>query len=565
MTGLDTETHDGQAILIATSQLYTLFPRSFEECLEFILSVGDDELVCWNADYDIAAMLKFLSPGTLEHIYQNHQWRWTSRLPSWTTDGFIHLHYLPRKFLRLWVDERKITIYDLQQFYNMKLENAARKFLGEKKQDPGVDWRDLRAALSGDPRFPKEKRDQIIDYCMHDARLVEMLAGETENKFGKIGISFENPISCASLSLRVFEQKMNFSSIPAGYNEMARESFRGGMIECLRAGYFPRAWYIDLRSAYPSAIRDLVEMPLIWKPVVEKPEDSATYAAIECAVHVPCTWFKGCLPYSTGGPLIYPVGRWRTWVDLYTFRQVERLGLIEQIYGGIQGIGDSKEFPFREEIERLYLERGKDEQKKWAIKIVLNSLYGKFAETIEERFTPHTNFFMAAEITARTRWRLIQDINPEDVIFYATDGVFLCRKPEGLVFGADLGQWSEAEEIRDLVVVGSGVYTYRHLDGSVETKFRGFSSQADLYTLLDNQSHIVRILLQRNQKLGVTVRTGRWDRFNVIHTDERELNVNFDRKRRWEKVWTAQELLHRSFESLPWSVGDQGRLFDDER
>jgi len=32
---------------------------------------------------------------------------------------------------------------------------------------------------------------------------------------------------------------------------------------------------------------------------------------------------------------------------------------------------------------------------------------------------------IAAEITARTRWRLIHQIDPQDVIFYATDGVFL--------------------------------------------------------------------------------------------------------------------------------------------
>jgi hypothetical protein len=66
--------------------------------------------------------------------------------------------------------------------------------------------------------------------------------------------------------------------------------------------------------------------------------------------------------------------------------QVDRLGLIQKVYGGIQGIGDSWTFPFREEVDCLYMERSKDEQKKWAIKIVLNSLYGKFAETIDKRF-----------------------------------------------------------------------------------------------------------------------------------------------------------------------------------
>jgi hypothetical protein len=45
MTGLHTETQDGQAILIATPRLYMLFPRSFEQCVEFLLSVGDGRTV----------------------------------------------------------------------------------------------------------------------------------------------------------------------------------------------------------------------------------------------------------------------------------------------------------------------------------------------------------------------------------------------------------------------------------------------------------------------------------------------------------------------------------------
>jgi len=34
------------------------------ECVELLLRAGDDEWVCWNADYDISAMLKFLPVHT---------------------------------------------------------------------------------------------------------------------------------------------------------------------------------------------------------------------------------------------------------------------------------------------------------------------------------------------------------------------------------------------------------------------------------------------------------------------------------------------------------------------
>jgi hypothetical protein len=584
VTGFDSETHKGKAVLLATPRVYSLFPRTFEQCISFLASIGDPELICWNADYDVGAILKFLPPAVLERLYRLGRWHWETRLPGWSSPGKIMLHFVPRKFLRVHAGKSRFTVYDLAQFYNMSLNKAARDFLGEEKLDPGVSWEELREALQTDPK----KRKRIIDYCMHDARLVERLAALTQQKFSKIGVPFENPVSCASLSYRVFKENLDFE-IPREVNESGRESFRGGMIECLRAGQFPRAWYIDLRSAYPSAIRDLQDPPQMWVPIEDgKVRKDAAYASIECTVHVPAKWPKGWLPYVPvrGGLLFYPVGRWRTWLDLYTFRQVSKVGLVDAVHGGVQGLGYSSKRPFAREIERLFRERAKDAQKKWAIKIILNSLYGKFAETIDyklpacdwsdledlrkvnlafearERFTNHTNFFMAGEVTARTRWRLIEDLKPADVISYATDGVFLRRLPVGLDFGENLGQWSPPEEVRDLVVVGSGIYCYRARDpktGKWETqnRFRGFASGLDLYTLLDRKSHNVPIELQRNQKLGSTLVTGRWDMFNVIHKEQRVLNVNFDRKRKWETAWCARDLLRRSFESEPWYLTEE--------
>lgn len=578
MTGFDTETHEGRAVLMATPRLYVLFPRSFEECLAFLLSIGDDELICWNADYDAGAMLKFLAPGILLRLHQLGRWSWETWLPGWPRSGRVALHYVPHKFLRIRAGSKSITIFDLRQFYNMKLETAARKFLGESKLDPGVGWDQLADALRNNPTL----RARIIDYCQQDARLVERLADQTRAKFGKIGIPFERPVSCASLSYRVFKDPLTAGDIPRNVNEEGRLAFRGGMIECLRTGHFKDAWYIDLRSAYPSAICELVEAPEIWVPIeAGKLRDDAAYASVDCTVRLPRNWPKGWLPFVPvrKSILFYPVGRWRTRLDLYTFRHVQQRGLVERVHGGVQGLGFSADQPFRADVERLFAERAADDQKKWAVKIILNSLFGKFAETIEyklpgcaleelqdlellnlaferrERFTNHTNFFYAGDVTARTRWRLIEDLKPADVISYATDGVFLKRLPSGLDFGPRLGQWSPPERVRDLVVVGSGVYTYKHKteDGwKPQTRFRGFAANLDLYSLLDRRAKAVAIPLQRNQPLGASVVTGRWDLFNIIRTEERTLNVNFDRKRRWEREWTARELLARSFESSPW-------------
>jgi hypothetical protein len=580
VTGVDTETHLGKAVLIATPRIHKLFPKSFEDCVQFLIDTGDTQFCCWNADYDMSAIFKFLESGVLERLFKLEKWTIEAKLPSWQSKGKIKLHYIPRKFLRIRAGKWKGEVYDLAQFYNCSLEFAAQQEFGVGKKDVGVKWSQLRAVLAkGGKRAQK-----IVEYCKEDARLVEELAARTKDKFEKIGVSFDRPISCASLSYHVFKSELNEKRIRKDYNEMARESFRGGMIECLRTGFFKRAYYIDLRSAYPSIIRDLFAAPHTWTRLKngERPSDFALYGSIDCSVNLDFGMYKTPLAYCPLGMMtMYATGRWRLWLDLTSFREAEKLGWVERIYGGIQGVGLADRQPFAEKVERLYLERFTDPQKKWAVKIVLNSLYGKMAETKKvriplddkllldlkhlklafdgfEEFRPHTNFFTAGEVTSRIRWRLFRDIDPKDVIFYATDGVFLRQKPGGLDFGDALGQWSPAEEVRDLVVVGSGVYAYRYLSKTGEwkttTRFRGFNSSLDLYKILDSRKHEIPIELQRNQKLGMTVARQAWDMFNVIHMEERTLHVNFDRKRVWEKRWCASELLHRSFESRPWIV-----------
>jgi hypothetical protein len=588
MTGLDTETHLGSAILVTTGRNHLLFPKTFGHCLEFLLSQDDKQFCCWNADYDVSAMVKFLQPGILERLFKMEKVAFPETVFGLKTT--IKLHYIPRKFLKIKIGARKavIEIYDLAQFYNCSLEFAAQQEFGEGKSDPGVPWDQLRDVLLGGGLRAKK----IVEYGKRDALLVERLAERTREKFDKIGVDFSRPISCASLSYQVFKEELTERRVPIWANHDARDSFRGGMIECLQAGYFPKAYYIDLRSAYPSIIRELTETPSYWIPIKpgERPNELATYASVDCGIHIQPGLHKSPFVFSAGGIINqYRVGRWRLWLDLFSFKEAVRLGYLIHVFGGTQGIGiPGGRTPFKERVEALYLERAKDPQKKWAVKILLNSLYGKMAETKrtriplnpeliddfealklmfigKETYRPHTNFYMASTVTSRVRWRLYHELDPRDVIFYATDGVFLTKEPVGLDFGDALGQWSPSEEVRDLVVVGSGVYTYKYRTKNEEwkttTRFRGFNSSLNLYELLDTNRHIIPIELQRNQKLGMTVMRQAWEMFNVIHMEERNMDVNFDSKRLWEKKWTARELLQRSFQSEPWATVDDEYLY----
>jgi hypothetical protein len=147
---------------------------------------------------------------------------------------------------------------------------------------------------------------------------------------------------------------------------------------------------------------------------------------------------------------------------------------------------------------------------------------------------------------------LFSEVNPEKVIFYATDGIATTEPLPELSTGPGLGEWSECEAITDLLVVGSGVYSYRNGDGVVRTKFRGFDLGIDLYSLLDCRRAVVEMTVQRNVTLANALSQKRWAEFNEIQAIPRFLDVNFDRKRLWEKPRTGRELLKRTFESEPW-------------
>ncbi len=108
------------------------------------------------------------------------------------------------------------------------------------------------------------------------------------------------------------------------------------------------------------------------------------------------------------------------------------------------------------------------------IKLVLNSLYGKFAQAVGERGkTPRdANPYYAAAITANCRRRLMEAalLNPHEIVFFATDGIVSTGELVGLArvkhVGQEeinLGDWEYGEGDGGVFVM-SGVYSYGKIE-----------------------------------------------------------------------------------------------------
>jgi DNA polymerase family B len=571
---LDSETDKGLAILL-TKPLAFAEPKSFEDCISFMAS--DREMACWNLDYDAQAVLKWLPRAVRDRIGLLHKARY----------GEYYITFVPHKYLQVTLDKEHrgksrllFTVYDLRQFYNCSLRRAAEKLGVQQKKDIPKSWYSQMRVRLADPRT----RAKVLDYALGDAQTLQEIINKTVESFAAAGLKFERPFSNASFAKRYFQKKLGIRRHMRA-ERAAKKAYHGGRIECLKAGYFKRAFHYDIHSAYPSIIANLVKPDGKW--IYErKPDyirDDAIYAFVDCEFNIPIDEPIGPIPIrKRSGNIIYPTGRLRKTVTLTEFRYLERKGWVNRILSAWVHIWPKWKRPFAE-IADIYTKRKSDPRIDYPFKIVMNSVYGILAEVLEDFkrtnrvdawaeifdgnvyrketvWKKHTSFVYASEITAKIRMKLIEDFPPEVVIAYSTDGVFTTAEVP-VKTGPDLGQWSEVEEVTDLIVVGSGVYTYRegaNLNGDEEgeriIKFRGFSPDLDLEGMLYKAGtrHIVNQRVLRNTSIRLALKSSFKDRMNVLEEVTRSLDVNFDTKRHWPKRWTARELTEKQFDSKPW-------------
>jgi len=570
----DTETQDGYAILITKPHAFCE-PKSFEECIDFLRS--NRELACWNADYDIAAILKWLPVMVRNRL----------ALIGEALHGEYRIKYVPKKFMRVWYrpyaadkENLLVTVYDMRQFYNCSLAIAAEKLGVERKEEIPKTWYTQMAARLADPRT----RKRVIDYALKDSRVLQQIIDKTVESFVAAGLKFERPFSNASFAERYFRNRFGYAR-NIEVEKAARRAYHGGRIECLLCGYFPRAYHYDIHSAYPSAIANLVKPDGEWifekatkeNPIAEIRPD-AVYAFIDCQFTIPReSSYVGPIPIRrSNGSIFYPVGRLRKTITLTEYKFLVRRGYAIRIFSAWVHIWPRWEYPFRE-IADIYKRRKQDPKADYALKTVMNTVYGKMAQILESRvrtkivdgrsevfdsrvwrkkeaWKNHTSFVYAAEITARIRIKLLEDIDPKVVISYSTDGVFT-KKPINLETGSGLGEWADVEKVKDLVVVGSGVYCYTDSKGKDRVKFRGFSPAIDLKAMLTRagRRHEIGMKVIRNTTIRQAAKGGtKQQSMNVLERVTRYMDVNFDSKRHWPKRWNAGELTRQRFQSKPW-------------
>jgi hypothetical protein len=179
----------------------------------------------------------------------------------------------------------------------------------------------------------------------------------------------------------------------------------------------------------------------------------------------------------------------------------------------------------------------------------------------------------ASNILSTTRGKLYDSTYryklEDHVIFSATDAMALDIKPNKVPLSKDLGGWDMDLDDERLTVVGSGVYRYTK-DGDVKTFTRGFKKkkhepkecrwckrglQCRAFDLDNITDVTTKFIAHKPVHAASAFRQNRFDDINSFQDDERTLNINFDRKRKWhDKFRSARDLFARQIDSDPLEI-----------
>ena len=292
--------------------------------------------------------------------------------------------------------------------------------------------------------------------------------------------------------------------IPSYALEAAQASYYGGWFELMIHGYVEGILYgYDINSAYPAVIAKLPCLQHgVWsrctrtsgKRIHQPPETGFTL--VHASVHGEDQHIGAMLHRDRHGNILRPSNT-AGWYWLHELRAAERAGLIHWInidewihydpcscpppLRGIRGLYDNR------------LQIGKNTASGKAYKIVYNSAYGKFAQSVGSPM--FGNPVYASLITAGCRTQILDAIgtHPEGskaVAMVATDGVYFTSPHPRLPLSDALGDWDLTEH-ENMTLFKPGVYwddkAREALRRELPAKFkaRGVNSRAFSARLLD--------------------------------------------------------------------------------
>lgn len=369
------------------------------------------------------------------------------------------LHYLSG-MMRIARGDESVNVWDVGKYYQSRFVAAleasgiaAPELVTRMKEERGT-WRE-------------SDLDRMRDYCLEECRALAGLCELLEKQHESIGLSprsWHGPGSTASALLAREKVELCHAKAPGVIEDLAGRAFFGGRFEQAFIGSRSAVQSYDVRSAYPHAASTL---PCLthgkWMRRRRAPRDGAV-ALVRYRVRNLGDRFWGALPCRLeDGSIVWPRSGSSGWAWNVEFEAARAWRGVE--YGGehweLVRKCNCQPFAF---IPGLYQARLARPENKQVLKLALNSLYGKLAQSAGggSRWSSRV---WAGIITATTRARMLDLIlahgDESRLCAIATDGAYSTERVDADE-GEALGQWETGDK-GFMTFVRPGIY-WSHAD-----------------------------------------------------------------------------------------------------
>lgn len=485
--------------------------------LDHILRVGIEHPTAFHVGfafgYDSNMIIRSLHENAIEQLHK------TGKLALRRMGRRYFINYIPGKWFSISRygenydrkrnphDKVTVKIYDLFSFFNSSFIAAYEKYVGPV---PDV----VRDGKANRNNFADLSAEYVLTYWRREIQMLVELANELRKRLYGADLpirEWHGPGALASYANRKHGVRQYMRQCPDPVREAARYAYAGGRFEMFQLGRREGPIYsLDINSAYPHGIRMLPSLNGGEWVYVRQPKRLARFGVYRIRLH---PRHGGSFLERAPGPLFHrdKMGNisfpWMLegWYWSPEARAASKLHNAELVEGWeyVGWSGLDRPFQWVEDTYALRRQWKADKNPaELALKLLLNSLYGKMAQRVgwdqDKRTAPVWHQLeWAGWVTSNTRamlwdamWRILAR-DRKGLLAVETDGLYTTVPPEHVIGNSsdggdqsgncrvesstELGGW-EIDVYDEILYVQSGLAWLRKGDNWI-CKRRGLDAR----------------------------------------------------------------------------------------